>query len=249
MPCIFINVKIVLRGFACSIRGRLYSIRYRAAWLFLYLYIMERSLPPGKSKEVFPKSVRDGKRFRELAYPHLRLLYNLALKYTGKGEDAEDLVQETMYMAFKNFSQLKEEERIRGWLVKILRNIFLREAERRGRRKEVEIDDGRAYLRALEEAASGVDPEQELFKKRVAMRLHGIIAKLPEKYRAPLLLSYMEGFSYRDVSETLDMPIGTVMSSIFKAKAFIKKELLKVSAVKSESKVVRLDAVRRSEKK
>ncbi len=198
---------------------------------------------------MFPKSARDGKRFKELAYPHLRLLYNLALKYTGRSDDAEDLVQETMYLAFKKFHQLKEEERIRGWLISILRNIFLREAGRRSRQREVEIDDGRSYIEALEDAASAGDPEEEVTRKIGFSRLQDIIERLPERYRAPLLLSCMEGFSYREVSETLDMPIGTVMSSIFKAKAFIKKELLRTSGAHGGSKVVRLDAIRKSEKK
>ena len=177
-------------------------------------------------KHMFLKSQRDKKKFKELAFPHVKLLYNVALKLTGKGHTAEDLVQETMYNAFKSFHQLKDEVKIRGWLISILRNAYLREAGRSGRVREVEVDDGLSYADSLVESV-GKDPETLVIKKVEASRIQAIIDMLPEKYRTPLVLFYMEETSYRDIANSLDIPMGTVMSSISRGRALIKKELLK----------------------
>ena len=137
-------------------------------------------------------------------------------------------MQETMYNAFKSFHQLKDEAKIRGWLVSILRNAYLREAGRSGRVREVEVDDGLSYADSLVESV-GKDPETLVIKKVEASRIQAIIDMLPEKYRTPLVLFYMEETSYRDIANSLDIPMGTVMSSISRGRAFIKKELLKGS--------------------
>ena len=69
----------------------------------------------------------DRTRFKELTFPHLQFLYNVALKYTGKPYDAEDVLQETMYTAYRKFHQLRDETKCKQWLFSILRTTFLRE--------------------------------------------------------------------------------------------------------------------------
>jgi RNA polymerase sigma-70 factor (ECF subfamily) len=165
----------------------------------------------------------DKKRFKELTYPHLEFLFNVALKYSGAKYDAEDLVQETMYSAYTKFQQLRDDKSCRAWLFTILRNHFLKERSQLLRRPY--LDDGTSYLDYVkDEQSSGfVD---RLIEKDANKKLHQVLSKLPEKFQSPLILYYMEEMTYQEISEHLDVPIGTVMSRLARGKRYLKKGLL-----------------------
>jgi len=169
----------------------------------------------------------DKKRFKELTYPHLEFLFNVALKYSGAKYDAEDLVQETMYSAYTKFTQLRDENSCRAWLFTILRNHFLKEKKQLLRRPY--LDDGTSYLDYMkDEQSSGfVD---RLIEKDANKKLHRVLASLPEKFQSPLILYYMEEMTYQEISEYIDVPIGTVMSRLARGKRYLKKGLLQKSA-------------------
>lgn len=167
----------------------------------------------------------DRKKFKELTYPHLDFLYNMALKYTLKPYDAENLVQETMFTAYRKFHQLREIEKCRAWLFSILRSHFLR--ERRQFIKRPLLDDGSGYLKHVED--SGADDfagalDSKLDKVKVELAL----ATLSEKYRTVVVLYYMEEeMTYQEISDFLDIPIGTIMSRLARGKKQLKNALLK----------------------
>lgn len=166
-----------------------------------------------------------------MAYPHVGLVYNMALRYTGNSSDAEDMTQETLYTAFKNFHQLKDEAKCKPWMLTILRNLFLREVSRSGRKNEVLQDGGDSYLDILDRTSgSSLCPEGEAIKKWEEEKVQGALEEVPEKYKTPLLLFYMEDMPYQEISDVLEIPIGTVMSRISRAKGFVKKEIIKNSS-------------------
>lgn len=166
----------------------------------------------------------DKKKFKELTYPHLEFLYNVALKYSGRPYDAEDLVQETMYTAYKKFSQLREESKCRSWLFMILRSHFLKE-----KRQEVKrpiLDDGEGYLKNVSSGkANGLIDRYE--KKMDKKEVQHVLNMIPEKFKSPLILYYMEELTYQEISEYLDIPIGTVMSRLARGKKHMKNELMR----------------------
>jgi len=165
----------------------------------------------------------DKKRFKELAYPHLEFLYNVALKYSGTSYDAEDLVQETMYTAYRKFSQLREESKCRAWLFMILRSHFLK--ERRQRLKRPYLDDGEGYLKNITLGKNSEIPE--IYEKRVDKKqVQEALLRLPEKFQSVLILYYMEEMTYQQIAEYLDIPIGTVMSRLARGKKYMKNELI-----------------------
>ncbi len=166
----------------------------------------------------------DKKRFKELAYPHLQFLYNVALKYSGKPYEAEDLVQETMYTAYKKMYQLRDEQKCRSWLFMILRSHFLR--EKRQMVKRPYLDDGEGYLKNVvnEKASSLPDSYEQRVNKETVQK---VLESVPEKYRSSLILYYMEEMTYQEISEYLDIPIGTVMSRLARGKKYMKNLLLK----------------------
>jgi RNA polymerase sigma-70 factor (ECF subfamily) len=166
----------------------------------------------------------DRARFKELTFPHMQFLYNVALKYSGKPYDAEDILQETMYIAYRKFHQLRDEEKCRQWLFSILRTTFLR--EQRLLKKRPYLDDGSGYLKHItDESAESL---AGMLEKKVDRNLvQEVLDGLAEKHKSPLILFYMEDMTYQEIADYLEIPIGTVMSRLARAKKQMKKALLK----------------------
>jgi RNA polymerase sigma-70 factor (ECF subfamily) len=178
---------------------------------------------------LFLNRKRDTQRFKELAYPHLKFLYNIALRYAGNTYDAEDIVQETFYAAYKNFHQLRDESKCKSWLFAILRRIYLKEIRQSERKDKIEHDERNSYLTFLEEAAERFDIEKAFERQIEGAHLQHILDKIPERYKSPILLYYMDDMSYQEISDHLQIPIGTVMSRLARGKELMKKELLRLS--------------------
>lgn len=183
----------------------------------------------------------DKKKFKELTYPHLEFLYNMALRYTTKTYDAEDLVQETMYTAYRKFYQLRDREKCRAWLFSILRSHFLRERRQFARRPL--LDDGTGYLKNIKDQGAD-DFAGFLDKKLDKVKVGQALKRLSEKFRMVVILYYMEEMTYQEISEFLDVPIGTVMSRLARGKKQLKKALLKSAyAEKKSGRIVRLASI------
>jgi len=179
--------------------------------------------------------------FWELAREQVRFLYNVALRYAGNPYDAEDLVQETYFIAFKKFDQLRDERKLKSWLFAILRNTYLKSLRQNQRQKITEYNDGieYEYMTALEDAADKIDVATAYEQKIEADRVQRLLAELPEKYKSALLLYYISEMSYQEISETLDLPMGTVMSRLSRGKRMLKKKILRLQLLDSQpSKVI-----------
>lgn len=183
----------------------------------------------------------DRKKFKELTYPHLDFLYNMALKYSLKPYDAEDLVQDTMCTAYRKFHQLRDRKKCKAWLFAILRSHFLRERRQFIRRPF--LDDGSGYLKHIQ-AEGAEDFAGALDRKMDKARILEALENIPEKFRAVVVLYYMEELTYHEIAEFLDIPIGTVMSRLNRGKKQLKKSLLKSTSTSRRSgKVVQLKGV------
>jgi RNA polymerase sigma-70 factor (ECF subfamily) len=165
-------------------------------------------------------------KFQKLIRRHIQYLYNVALRYTANRYDAEEIVQETLLVAFRKFGQLKDEAKIKGWLFTILRNIYLKSVKN-NKFSSSEYDDGRDYLDVLETAVEQIDLQAAYEKKVETEQVQALLSKLPEKYKSPLILYYMEDMSYQQIGDTLGLPIGTVMSRLSRGKQVLKKEILR----------------------
>jgi RNA polymerase sigma-70 factor (ECF subfamily) len=164
----------------------------------------------------------------------------MAMRYTGNRFDAEDLLQETVFMGLKNFHQLRDEAKCKHWLFAILRNLYLSQVERCERIVQTDFDEkGPDYVSLLEEAAQRPNPEQDLMERMDAAQIQSILDRLPEKYKSPILLYFMEGMSYQEIAVAMNLPIGTVMSRLSRGKELLKKSVLRASlAAHRESRVV-----------
>jgi RNA polymerase sigma-70 factor, ECF subfamily len=174
----------------------------------------------------------DQARFAELAMEHMPSLYSAALRMTRNPADAEDLVQETFLKAYRAFDRFEEGTNLKAWLYKILTNTFInsyRAARRRPEKADVEdVEDLYLYRRlgGLQSSGAGRSAEDEVFDRFTDDEVKQAIESLPEAFRIAVLLADVEGFSYKEIADITDVPIGTVMSRIHRGRKALQKALL-----------------------
>ena len=174
----------------------------------------------------------DRQRFTELAMPHMQALYTAALRMTRNPADAEDLVQETFLKAYRAFERYEDGTNIRAWLYKILTNTFInsyRAAKRRPEKADVDdVEDLYMYRRLgdLPNAGTGRSAEEEVLSHFTDDEVKQAIESLPESFRIAVLLADVEGFSYKEIADITDVPIGTVMSRIHRGRKALQKALM-----------------------
>jgi RNA polymerase sigma-70 factor (ECF subfamily) len=151
-----------------------------------------------------------------LAEEHYSALYRYAYRLTGQPADASDLTQETFFKAQAHLDQLRDLGRARPWLFSILRNAYLHRARSDRQERRVPLEEVGDLAEPLPEPLPAIDPE----------RLQEVLNELPEVFRTPIILYYFEDFSYRDIADQMDLPIGTVMSRLARAKAHLRTRLL-----------------------
>lgn len=168
--------------------------------------------------------------FEEEALPHLNALYNYALSISRSAQDAEDLVQDTFLRAYRFFHQYTPGTNCKAWLFTILRNLY------NTRYKNYKKSPGKVHYEDLEEiydfildsdlSSSIDDPEGELFDNILPDEMVAAIEDLPEEFKSTLILADVEDFSYKEIADILDCPIGTVMSRLHRARNILKKKLV-----------------------
>jgi RNA polymerase sigma-70 factor (ECF subfamily) len=174
--------------------------------------------------------------FEELAMPLFDQLYNFAHWLTHNREEAEDLVQETYAKALKGFSSFQLGTNFRAWMYRILRNTFL--TSRTGLRATMTVpldpeEDG------TEVAVEHDTPETLLFERSNREQLQNAIDELPVYSREVLLLCEVEEMSYQEISETLSVPIGTVMSRLSRARKTLRDRLRAQPQVRTTAAVTK----------
>ncbi len=154
----------------------------------------------------------------DLVRQHHALLFRYAYRLTGSVTDAEDLTQETYLQACRKLDQLRDVQRAKGWLCTILRNRYLKRL-RDNEQGELPLGDKLATIaepNPAKAAAFGIDSDQ----------LQAALGALPEQFRSPLILFYFEEFSYQEIADQMDVPVGTVMSRLSRGKAHLRRTLL-----------------------
>jgi RNA polymerase sigma-70 factor (ECF subfamily) len=178
----------------------------------------------------------DPAHFAEQAMEHMPSLYSAAVRMTRNPADAEDLVQETYLRAYRGFGGFEEGTNLKAWLYRILTNTFINTYRAKKRRpEETEFDDVEDFylyrrIGGLEEARSSRSAEDELMDLLPEAEVKGALESLPENFRLPVLLADVEGFSYKEIAEILDIPIGTVMSRLHRGRKALQKALYDFAA-------------------
>lgn len=151
----------------------------------------------------------------QIVAEHHTAVFRYAYRLAGNVPDAEDLTQQAFLTAHEKLGQLRKEGSARSWLLTILRNQFLKNCQKRS---PIAAEDLRLSMEAIP-AATAEEPrvDQE--------RLQQAIDDLPANYRVVLAMFYFEDCSYREIAEKLDVPMGTVMSRLARAKGHLRSKL------------------------
>jgi RNA polymerase sigma-70 factor, ECF subfamily len=168
-------------------------------------------------------------RFERDVLPLLPNLYAAALRMTRNPADAEDVVQDTYLRAYRGFSTFKEGTNLKAWLYRILTNSYIntyRKKQREPQRVEGpdDIDEWYLYDR-LGERSVELSAETEVLDRIPDQAVKQALESLPENFRMPVLLADVEGFSYQEIADIMETPIGTVMSRLHRGRKALQKAL------------------------
>jgi len=183
---------------------------------------------PGNVIGVSVGPVADPARFEEAALVFADSLYGAAMRMTRNAADAEDLLQETYLKAFRAYGRFEDGTNLRAWLFRILTNTYIssyRSKQRGPQMSDVEdIEDLYLYKRL---AAAGLSrsAEDAALERLTAPEVLAALDELPEQFRLAVLLSDVEQFSYKEIAEITDVPIGTVMSRIHRGRKALQRAL------------------------
>jgi len=181
------------------------------------------------------------RRFEREAMVHADALYGTAMRLTRDPDQAQDLVQETLLKAFKHFDGLRPDSNLKAWLTRVLTNTFINQYRRRKVRHrsqelyEPDWMNDRVGSNWARDAAKR--PGQQVIDRFVREKLNSAVADLPEVYRQVLILADVEELAYKEVAETLEIPIGTVMSRLHRARRKLRESLSEFAEVAAETKV------------
>jgi RNA polymerase sigma-70 factor, ECF subfamily len=168
--------------------------------------------------------------FEEIAVPHLGSLYGAAFRLTRNARDAEDLVQDAMLRAYRFWDSFEPDSNCKAWLFKILTNTFINGYQKAKRSREI-----LTAAASEQEAIDGVlvhegslaqrDPEGILLDNSLSEDVARALAEIPADFRMAVVLCDMEGFSYKEIAEIMECPVGTVMSRLHRGRRLLKQAL------------------------
>jgi RNA polymerase sigma-70 factor (ECF subfamily) len=173
----------------------------------------------------------DPSTFADAAMAYAQPLYAAALRMTRNPADAADLVQETYLRAYRGYANFEEGTNLRAWLYRILTNTYINIYRARQRRPQetdlADVEDLYMYRRLplIETAVANRSAEDQLVDLIADDEVKQALEDLPENFRIPVLLADVEGFSYREIADMLDIPIGTVMSRLHRGRKAMQKAL------------------------
>ncbi len=163
--------------------------------------------------------------------PFMSALYGSALRMTRNAADAEDLVQEAYLRAYRGYGNFTEGTNLKAWLFRILTNTYINIYRAKQRRPDtVDLEEGEDFflfnrVGGLEAATANRTTEDTVLERITDSEVKEALEALPENFRIPVLLADVEGFSYKEIADIMDVPIGTVMSRLHRGRRALQKAL------------------------
>ena len=172
--------------------------------------------------------------FKNEAEPHMDALYNFAVSLTTDRDDAYDLVQETYIKAFRFFDKFETGTNCKAWLFRIMKNTYINDYRKRSKQPEkVDYNDVENFYEEIK--ASFVNNnhlEEEIFRNLLGDEITGAIESLSDDFKTVIVLCDLEGFSYEEIAEITESPIGTVRSRLHRARKILFSKLYEYASTK-----------------
>lgn len=171
-------------------------------------------------------SVKDAL-FKKEMVPHMSLLYNFAIRTTGNADDAKDLLQDTFLKAYRFIDKYEKGTNAKAWLFRIMKNSFINDYRKSSRAPDqVNYDEIAEYYDLVREKTSdGNDLRRQVFDNLLDDEVVAAMESLTEEFRTIIILSDLEGLTYEEIAEILNIPLGTVRSRLHRARKVMQKKL------------------------
>lgn len=169
--------------------------------------------------------------FTHDAMQHAPQLFSTAMRMTRNRSNAEDLVQETFIKAWRSFATYQQGTNLRAWLFRIMTNTYINKYNAQQRKPtETELDDVEELflykrLGAVDQSQLSQSAEDQMLSLFTDDEVKKALEELPDQFRIPVLMSDVEGFSYKEIAEILEIPLGTVMSRLHRGRKSMQKML------------------------
>ena len=172
--------------------------------------------------------------FEREAVPHMDALYNFALRMTGDSDDANDLVQETYLKAFRFFDKFERGTNCKAWLFRIMKNTYINSYRKTSKEPDkVDYEDVENFYENVKPSSTdSAHLEKEIYDNLLDDELSNAIAALPEDFRTVIILCDIEGFSYDEIADFVDCPVGTVRSRLHRARKMLFAKLYEYASDK-----------------
>lgn len=169
------------------------------------------------------------KEFEREAIPHMDALYNFALRMTGDGDDANDLVQDTFLKAFRFFDKFEKGTNCKAWLFRIMKNTFINSYRKKTKEPDkVDYEDVENFYENVKPSSTdSAHLEKEIYDNLIDDEISTAIASLPDDFKTVIILSDIEGFTYDEIADFVDVPVGTVRSRLHRARKMLFAKLYK----------------------
>jgi len=165
--------------------------------------------------------------FEREAIPHMNALYNFAYRMTGDKDDADDLVQETYLKAYRFFDKFEKGTNCKAWLFRIMKNSFINDYRKLIKEpNKVDYEDVQNFYETIKSDEVVYNHYQEdAFSNSLDDEITKAISELPEDFRTVIILSDIEGFTYEERADFVDIPVGTVRSRLHRARKMLYSQL------------------------
>ncbi len=177
------------------------------------------------------------KAFNNEMLPHLDALYNFALRLTYDSTDAEDLVQESLVKAYRFFHSYEKGTNARAWLFRILRNSFINNYRKQSRQpQQIDYDEVSSFYETIRsEQSDTTDLEDKMYRDMMDDEVSKALSRLPEDFRTVVMLCDVEDFTYEEIANMLDVPIGTIRSRLHRGRNLLRQQIAKYAYRKGYS--------------
>jgi RNA polymerase sigma-70 factor (ECF subfamily) len=193
--------------------------------IFPFIFNFAIVIPDEKQRQLYEDFERE-------AVPHMDALFNFALKMTGDSDEADDLVQETYLKAFRFFDKFEKGTNCKAWLFRIMKNTYINKYRKETKEPDkVDYEDVENFYENVKPSTTdSAHLEKDIYDNLLDDELSEAINSLPDDFKTVVILCDIEGFTYEEIADFIDVPVGTVRSRLHRARKMLFTKLQKYAS-------------------